>query len=149
MKPKLLLLLKFLGYSFLLFLIGHKFFHWYASALTDSLNVEDIRYHLPPNLQEFLYRSSLTVIAFLALILSTPKMTVMRKVAIVSLGIAVFFVTDFIFIQYLKGERALSEDSFVFELYLCIKWLLPFLLWILPNYQNLRGFIDTGKEAAA
>ncbi|HXZ95392.1 MAG TPA: hypothetical protein VEG28_05755 [Dehalococcoidia bacterium] len=147
MKPRLLLLFKILGYSFVLFLIGHKFFHWYAATLIDSLNVQDPRYHLPPNMQDFLYGPSMTIIAFIALMLSTPKMTASRKAGIISLGIVGFVLIDFFFLQYLKGTSHLTEDSLVFEMYLCVKWLLPFVLWIVPNYPHLRDFFGPSKEA--
>jgi hypothetical protein len=147
-KTKYLFLLKLLGYSFLLFLIGHQFLRGYASSLTDSLNVFDPRYRIPPNIEQFLYRSSLTVIAFLSLIFSTPKIPILRKAAYLSIGVLVFFFTDFFFIQHIKGKFSLNEDSLVFEMYFCIKWLLPFLLWIIVSYPYLGELFSPGKKVS-
>ena len=88
----------------------------------------------------------MTVIAFIALTLATPKITMLKKAYIIFVGIVVFVLTDFIFIQYFKGESSLREDSDVFKVYLCIKLLLPFLLWILPNYSHLGGFLAASNK---
>lgn len=137
MKANYLFLLKLLGYSFLLFVLGHQFLRGYAASLADSLNVSDPRYHMPPNIEQFLYSSSITVIAFLSLVLSTPKIPILRKASFISIGVIVFFLTDVVFIQHIKGYLSLNEDSLVFEVYLCIKWLLPFILWMIASYPYL------------
>ena len=41
------------------------------------------------------------------------------------------------FIEYLRGAAPLSGDSPVFELYLCVKSLLPCVLWIAMSYPYL------------
>lgn len=110
--------------------------------MTDSLNVQDPRYHLPPDLDKMLYGYSTTIIAFLSLTLATPMIPRMKKASFIGIGMVAFVVTDFFFIQYIKGDSSLTADSFVYELYLCFKWLLPFLLWIAMSSPYIGKLLE-------
>jgi len=83
---------------------GHKNLYAYASSLADGLNVFDPCYHIPPNIEQFLYSSSMTVIAFLSLVFSTPKIPILRKAAFISIGVIVFVLSDSFLIQHMKGN---------------------------------------------
>lgn len=148
MKPRYLFLLKLLGYSFILYIIGHKLLYAYASSIADGLTVQDLRYHLPPNIDKMIYGYSMTIIAFLSLTLATPKIPILKKAGFIAVRMAAFILSDFFFIQYIKGDASLTPDSVVYELYLCIKWLLPFLLWIVMSYSHLgKLLVVTSKSS--
>ena len=146
MKAKYLFLLKLLGYSFLLYAVGHKLLYSYAYSMTDGLNVQDLRYHLPPDIDKMLYGYSMTIIAFLSLTLATPMIPIAKKTGFIAVGIFAFVLSDFFFIQYIKGDASLTPDSVVYEVYLCIKWLLPFLLWIVMSYPYLGKFFNPANK---
>ena len=149
MKTKHKVLLKLLGYSLILFAFGHQLLHGYVSLLGYVRVLADSHYHIPPDMEKFLYGSSMTIIAFYALIFSTPNISILKKAGILLLGTSAFFLTDLFFIQYVifpQGQPVSNEDSPAFELYLCIKWLLPFLLWIIPGYKHLGELLTSRKE---
>jgi hypothetical protein len=151
-KLKYLFLLKFTGYSLILFIFGHQLLHGYTVVLSQAMMLVNSSYHVPSNLEPFLYGSSMTIIAFLALILATPGVSVKKKSLFITMGMTAFFFTDFIFIQYVifpQGQPVSNEDSPLYEIYLCIKWLLPFLLWLIVSYPYLGQFLKaTGKKDA-
>jgi hypothetical protein len=137
----------------LLFTFGHQLLHAYAWLLGQAMSIGSINYHMPADIEKFLYGSSMIITAFIALILSTPDTSIRKKAVIIALGVIAFFLTDLIFVQYVifpQGQPALSEDSPVFEIYLCIKWLLPFVLWIYMSYQwlgkHLSALADTPQR---
>ncbi len=71
-------------------------------------------YHMPLHIEEFLYGSSMTIIAFLALILATPRIAATRKAAIIAIGLSSFFLTDLLFVQFIifpQGQPPASGDS--------------------------------------
>ena len=149
-KAKYLFLLKFLGYSLALFTFGHQLLHGYVFLLGHGMNVRNSMYHMPLHIEEFLYGSSMTIIAFLALILATPRIAATRKAAIIAIGLGSFFLTDLLFVQFIifpQGQPPASGDSSGLELYLCIKWILPFLLWIIPSYPYLGELFSPKQEA--
>lgn len=149
MKTKHQFLLKLLGYSLILFTFGHQLLHGYASMLGYVMVLAYSNYHIPPDMEKFLYGSSMTIIAFYALILSTPGISIFKKAGIILLGTSAFFLTDLLFVQYVifpQNKPVSNEDSPAFEMYLCIKWLLPFVLWIIPGYKYLGGFLTPRKE---
>ena len=91
----------------------------------------------------------MTIIAFLALILATPRIVATRKAAIIAIGLSSFFLTDLLFVQFIifpQGQPPASGDSPALELYLCIKWILPFLLWIIPSYPYLGELFNPKQE---
>ena len=148
-KAKYLFLLKFLVYSIVLFTFGHQLLHGYVFLLGHGMNVRNSMYHMPLHIEEFLYGSSMTIIAFLALILATPRIAATRKAAIIAIGLSSFFLTDLLFVQFIifpQGQPPASGDSPALELYLCIKWILPFLLWIIPSYPYLGELFSPKQE---
>jgi hypothetical protein len=154
MRPRLLFLVKFLGYSLLLFTFGQQLVHGYASLLGKGMNLLNSNYHIIlSEVEKFLYGSSFLIIAFFALILSTPNIPVIKKAVVILIGTISFFLTDLFFVQYViypQGHPVSNEDSPGFEIYLCIKWLLPFLLWIILTYQHFGGlFTPREKERSA
>lgn len=146
MKPIYRFLLKLLGYSLIFYVLGHRLLQGYASSLAGGLNVSDPRYHLPSDIDKFIYGYSMTIIASLSLTLATPKIPVLQKASFIAIGMVAFFLTDFLFIQYIKGDTSLAADSVVYELYLCFKWLLPFLLWIVMSYPYLGEFFTRKQK---
>jgi hypothetical protein len=135
-KPRLLFLAKFLGISLVLFVIGRQLLHIYAALLVQWMNTGYPAYRPPLNLEEFLYGSTMTIIAFAALILSTPNMPIARKAMFLIAGTVAFFLTDLFFVKYVifpQRRVPLNEDSPAYEVYFCIKWLLPFFLWFIAS----------------
>jgi len=94
----------------------------------------------------------MTIIAFVGLIFSTPNISLLKKATVLIIGIGAFFLTDLLFVQYVvfpQGQPASNEDSPVFEMYLCIKWLLPFLLWMVmcyPYWGEVFGIANKVSE---
>jgi len=109
-------------------------------------------YHLiPARAEKFLNGSStsMTMIAFIALMLATPGVPLVKKAAALVTGLAAFFLTDWLFLQYVifpLGKPFLNDAFPSFELYLCIKWLLPFLVWLIFSYQHLGNFLSPARK---
>ena len=116
--------------------------------MADGLNVQDIRYHLPPDIDKMLYGYSMTIIAFLSLCFATPMIPILKKAVFIAVGIFAFVLSDFFFIQYIKGGAGLRPDSVVYEVYLCVKWLLPFGLWIAMSYPYLGKFFRISEQTS-
>jgi len=147
-KPKYLFLLKFLGYSLVLFTFGHQLLHGYALLLGQGIHIGNTDYQIPPHIEDFLYGSSMTIIAFFALILATPGIAARKKAGLIAIGLIAFFLTDLLFVQFVvfpQGQPASNEDSPALEIYLCIKWMLPFLLWIMTSYPYLGELVKQKK----
>jgi len=110
-------------------------------------------YHIiPTRAEQFLYGSSMTITAFIALMIATPDIPFPKRAAAIVAGLIVFFLTDWLFIQYVifpQGQPVLNEDSPAFEMYLCIKGLLPFLLWLIVGHPYLGQLLKTGRQADA
>jgi hypothetical protein len=137
-KPKYLFLLKFIGISLFLFIFGHTILDVYSSVLRYLISFFNPRYHVPPDIVSFIYSSSITIIAFVALILSTPGVPVGKKASFIFIGMSVFMLMDFYGVQHIifpHEKPPLDEESLVRELYLSGKWILPFLIWIIMSYS--------------
>lgn len=151
MKPKYLFLLKFLGFSILLFIFGHQLIYAYAYVMKLGMELLNPDYHVI-RVEEFLYGSSMTIIAFIALMFSTPGIPFPKMVVALVIGLISFFLTDWFFIQYIicpMGTTVLNEDSPALTIYVSIKWLLPFVLWIVMSYPYLGKFFGQRQEATA
>ena len=150
MKARYLFLLEFLGLSLLLFIFGHQLLQVYAYLMGLVMKLFNPNYHLNAAAAEkFLYGSSMTIIAFIALMLATPAVSLPKRGVALIAGLIAFFLTDWLFIQYVifpQGKNPLNEDSPVFELYLCIKWLLPFSMWLLVSYPFLEKLLSSRTE---
>ena len=117
----------------------------YATLLVQWMNTGYPIYRPPPNLEEFLYGSSMTIIAFVALILSTPTMPISKKAMFLFAGTVAFFLTDLVFVKYVIfpfRRVPLNENSPAYEMYFCIKWLLPFLIWIIASYPTWGDLLN-------
>lgn len=138
MKQRYLFLLRFLGLSLVLFIFRHQLLGVYTSTLRLFLNLISPNYKIPPDLGGFIYSSSMTMIAFVALFLATPKIPIGKRAGFIIIGMAIFLLIDWFGVQYMmfpQGRPPLDEDSFLRELYLSSKWILPFLLWIVMSYS--------------
>ena len=150
MKSRHLFILKVFGISLALFLLGRHLLHGYIAILDVGAKLTDLYYRLPPNIEKFLYGSSMTVIAFIALTLSTPDMPLSRKAGILGGGLTAFYVLDLVFVQYViypSGRVPLDENSLLYEMYFCAKWLLPFLLWLAMSHSFLGELANAGGDA--
>lgn len=150
MRRKLLFLLQFLGCSLVLFTFGHRLLHGYATLLGIGMDLIDPSYPVYAGTERFLYGSSMVIIAFIALMVSTPEVPFLKRAIFIIGGLTAFFITDLLFIQFCvfpDGRPSSNEDSPVFELYLFLKLLLPFLLWIVMNPPLLRRLRGAGRSA--
>jgi hypothetical protein len=139
-KPKYLFLPKFLGYSLVLFIFGHQLVDGYAAVLGFIIHTINPQYPLSPDLGKLTYTTSLTMIAFVAMILSTPKIPVRKKAGFILLGLFIFLLVDFFGIQYIvfpHGRFRWDESTPVVELYSYSKWFVPFVLWIMMSYRQM------------
>ena len=150
MKPRHLFILKVFGSSLILFLCGSYLLRGYISMVAIGTRLTNLYYRLPPGIEKFLYGSSMTVIAFISLTLSTPITPVRKKAGIIAGGLMVFYLVDLFFVQYVIfpfRSAPLDENSLLYEMYFCIKWLLPFLLWLSMSYPLLGDLIDAPRKA--
>ena len=141
MKPKLLFLSKLLAYSLILFIFRRPLvlaYSWVLKKMISSLNSS---YFFSPEIVSFIYAVSLTMIAFVSMVLSTPKVPLKRKAIIFGTGLVLFLMMDFVSIQYIvfpNSVAAVTDGSPAYELYLCSKLLLPVLLWLTMSYSYIE-----------
>jgi hypothetical protein len=148
-RRELLFLSQFLGCSLVLFTFGHQLLHGYTFLLGRAMDLIDPSYPVSPDMEHFLYGSSMVIIAFIALVLSTPEVSLLKRAVFMTCGVAAFFLTDLLFIQFgilPHGRLSSNEDSPVFELYLCMKWLLPFLLWITMSRHLMVRLLNAAQR---
>ena len=97
----------------------------------------------------FIYSTSITMLAFVALILATPKIPAIRRLLFIFIMLGALLMMDFYGIQHImypQGSQPLDEDSVVRELYLAGKWILPFLIWIVMVYPYVGAFFTREQE---
>ena len=143
MKTKLLFPLKVLGLSVSLFILWKPLSWTYGFLLDLLLKYFYSLYHLLSKNDEFPYLASLSLIPLIALTLATPKIKFSRKALIVALGCAASLFLDFSAIQFDIREELVSGGaigSFSYDTYRLSKWLLPFLIWIVFNYQFMSEY---------
>ena len=140
MREKLLFIVKVLGYSLGLFILWHPISKVYRFFLELGLSYN---YVLS---EKFPYVKSLTLIPFISLIIATPKIKILKKAGIISIGVIVFLLIDFFAIKL--GMDNVYKSPTAFATYRIVKIFLPFLLWIVTCYPYLGGlFISQKKEA--
>jgi hypothetical protein len=89
---------------------------------------------------EYPYHRSLYLIPFASLVCATPKMTIMRKAAIIAVGVIVLLFVNLLFVQYTfsfvtaNNHELQAVSEMIFR---SIEWMLPFLLWIIPSHPYL------------
>jgi hypothetical protein len=149
MKLKLIFFVKFIVSSLILFTFKDPLLNIYALFLEQAIRILAPSYPYNPETGIFIQKASIIIIAFIALIVSTPKISVVKKIAVISAGVFVFFALDFFSIQFLiyppHGHAA--DDSFALELYHTLKWMLPFFFWIITSYSLLRGISQVPGRA--
>ena len=151
MKQINLFLLKFLGYSLVLFIFGRPLVDGYSAVLSFIIQFVNPQYPLSPYIGKFTYITSLTIIAFLAIILATPKIAPGKKAGFFFIGMAIFLLTDFFGIQYLifpQGQFKTDVNSGVRHLYLYSKWFVPFAIWIMMSYPQLGELFKASMKYA-
>jgi len=65
--------------------------------MADGLNVQDPSYHLPPDIDKMLYGYSMTISAFLSLLLQLPKIPILKKAGFIVIGMVAFVLSDFFY----------------------------------------------------
>ena len=134
MKDGKRFLLKVTAVSILLFALWHPLSHAYAFVLDRLLSLFYPQYLMLEKNDMFPYLSSLGLIPLVSLTVATPSMHAIKKTAIITSGIFIFIVSDFLFIEIGTSEGG----SAWYGIYRSLKWLLPFILWIIPSYQHLN-----------
>lgn len=148
MKQKYIFLLRFLGLSLVLFIFRQPILNAYTSVLLFFLNLLNSNYHVHSGLGGFIYSSSMTILAFVALILAMSIISTGKRARFLILGVIMFLVIDYLGVQYMifpQGRPPLDEDSFLCEFYLSSKWILPFLLWIIMSYADIQALFSAKK----
>ena len=149
MKPKYLFLLRVLGCAVILFIFAPQFRDWYGPVLVQIANLFNPQSALPMVIINFIYGSSIAYLTFLSLMLATPAVGLVRRLVYIVIGTITFLCADMLLVQYgifAEGRYPLDGDSIVLELYLCFKWLLPFLLWVVLSYNNFEEFFTRKQE---
>lgn len=139
MKVKLLFLLKLLGISLVLFV----FLGWIEQGYQIILLL-GLSFILPPD-QSFVsldYASYLRLIPFLALMLATPRIKVIRKVIVIITGITIFIIID-IASTLAWGSFPNSQSTAAHLIFSQIwkttgQWILPFMLWFIAIYKDIE-----------
>ena len=140
MREKLLFIIKVIGYSLGLFILWHPISKVYGFFLDLGLS----HYMLS---EKFPYIKSLTLIPFISLVIATPKIRILKKAGIISIGVAIFLVIDIFAVK--SGMENVQRNPTAFITYRIIKIFLPFLLWIITSYPYLGGFFNSRiKEAS-
>jgi hypothetical protein len=137
-KVKLLFLLKLLGISLVLFV----FLGWIEPGYQIIL-LFGLSFILPPD-QSFVsldYASYLRLIPFLALMLATPRIKVIRKVIVIIIGITIFIIIDIASILA-WGNFPNSQSTAAHLIFSQIwkttgQWILPFLFWFIAVYKDI------------
>jgi hypothetical protein len=148
-RPRLLFLLKVLVLSGVLFIFRHPVLEAYAHLLEQIIKTLSPSYPFNPDTVRFLYESSMTMLTFVVLMLATPAVPPGRRIASTVLGVVLFIAADFFAVQYLvypQRPNAFSGDTPVYELYLFMKWLMPFLVWIISTHPYLGGLLGPHLE---
>ena len=140
MKVKLLFLLKLLVISLVLFLLLGWIEKGYQITLLLILSLL-----LPPDQSAVSldYASYLRIIPFLALMLATPLITIVRRVVIILIGLTIFVAIDVVSIM-LWGSFPNSQSTASHLIFSQIwkttgQWILPFLLWFIAIYKDIGG----------
>jgi hypothetical protein len=90
---------------------------------------------------------------FLVLMLATPKMGLLKKAKIIGAGLALFLLIDLIIIwlgiPLEAGDSLFRQDSSAaYTIYRTILLILPPVLWLAANYNNLGGLFLSPEEPA-
>ena len=133
MREKLLFIAKVSGYSLGLFILWHPISKVYRFFLDLGLS----NYMLS---EKFFYVKSLTLIPFISLVLATPNIKIVKKAGIISSGVIVFLLIDFLAVKL--GMDSVHRNPTAFITYRIVKIFLPFLLWIITCYPYLGDIFN-------
>jgi hypothetical protein len=148
-RPKLLFLFNALLLSGVVFIFRHPVLKGYSSFLRVVIGEVTPSYRFNPDTVRFLYESSMTMLTFVVLMLATPAVPFVRRIVATLAGICLFTAADFFAVRYLvypQGPNAVSGDTPIYELYLFMKWLMPFIIWILSTYPSLGGLLTLHRS---
>lgn len=154
MGPKTKFVLSFMPCSLALFTFRQQLFEGYTWFLQSCISFFNPSYLFHPEITALLYGYSMTMIAFISLVLSTPGVKLLKKAVVISSGLLLFLMLDFFAIQYIVFPQTGSsgEDSFGIEFYFALKWILPFTIWLFTASMFTGGFFnlrpDQGSEAS-
>jgi hypothetical protein len=150
-KPKLLFVLKLLGFSAALFYFWHYISQVYINMLTWLLLHTSTFYGIAPKGRITLYNLSLTVIPFISLLLATPRLSVLRRISTIIIGLPFFMLADFLLLR--RVANALVGGSYTESLidifFLSIKWALPCVIWIVSSYPYIEDLYRPGKRRSS
>lgn len=143
MKPKLLFLAKVLLCSIGLFVIWNPISQGYIAVLKRIMALFTTAYELSTEGDLLIYKMSLYMIPFISLMVITPKIPLVKRAAVIGIGIVVSLVIDIVFIQYaIHADGATSDQNTVDVLVQSLKLLLPLLLWIIVSPSVFNPQID-------
>ena len=149
MRSKVLFLSKVLVLSGVIFIFRHPVLEAYASLLKQIIKFLNPSYPFNPDTVRFLYETSMTMLTFVVLMLATPAVPIARRTVSTLVGVCLFIAADFFAVHYVvypQRPNALAGDTPAYELYLFIKWLLPFIAWIVSTYPYLSGLLKSRIE---
>lgn len=102
------------------------------------------------------YDSSYRIIPLLALILATPELTWKRRLAVLGIGVGVFWGMDLISTlifgapppKTMNLATRASQVHIVYSLTweLLGHWVLPFVLWIVPLHREILTLLPAGEK---
>ena len=139
MKVKLLFLLKLLVISLVLFLCLGWIEKGYQVILLLVLS-----FLLPPDQSAVSldYASYLRLIPFLALMLATPRIKVVRRLVVILIGLTIFIAIDVASIlvwgSFPNSQSTASHLIFSQIWKTTGQWILPFLFWFIAVYKDIE-----------
>jgi hypothetical protein len=89
------------------------------------------------------------MLTFIVLMLATPSLPIIRRTLSIVIGVVLFIAVDYFAVQYMifpQKPTGLAVDSPIFTSYTFIKWLMPFLLWIIATHPYLGGLINRAER---
>lgn len=153
MRPRLLYLAKFLAVSLLLNAAWHPFSGAYVASLNLSIGtLNRIPDFISGEDALRLGEMSKLLIPLVSIMIVTPGLGPVKKATFVAAGIAAFWAADFIGYEslvYMVLSHGMTEGSALLlaanAIPWTIKWLLPFIFGIMPNYPYLRDTFSPHK----
>lgn len=143
MKAKALFLLKGAVYSMALFVLWRPLLSAYLTLMNKAVP-------LSADAAQTLYTLSQTMIPFAALLLATPRVSRPRKAMFILACLAVSVVMDVLAVTTVFAGLPEAGESYVplgQEIYIFLKWLVPFLFWVIPAYPYLEQFFALSSPA--
>ena len=91
------------------------------------------------------YDSSDKLIPFIALVLATPRIRIRKRLAVIALGFAVFFLMDVVSIILWVSPLTTYKSIGISEIHLIYsnawnlagRWILPFVVWIVAARKEV------------